>query len=107
MEKILIGLLGTTLYGVAISVGIGKRLDEELVTRPLIVAGGVLIVIGSYAWYKADPGVFVELFVWFAALSAPMWTRSGILFLQERDAAELARHRLDPRVDGDSNHDGA
>lgn len=107
MEKLLIGLLATTLYGVVISFGLGRKLDDEVVTRPLVVAGGVLIVIGSYAWYRVDAALFVELFVWFASLSAPMWMRSGLLFLQEREREALARHSIDPRVGGDSYHDGA
>jgi hypothetical protein len=102
VEKLLIGLLAATLYAAMISVGMGRRFDDEIVTRPLVVAGGVLIVIGSYAWYKSDADILVELFIWFAALSVPMWTRSGILYLQQLDRAALARHSL-----SDSHHDGA
>jgi hypothetical protein len=100
MEKPLIGLLAATLYAILISTQPGRRFDDEAVTRPLVVAGGVLIVIGAYAWYKADAGVFVELFMWFAGLSVPMWTRAGILYFQQADRAALARHSL-----GDDAHD--
>lgn len=100
MEKLLIAILAATLYAALISVGIGRRFDDEVMTRPIVVAGGVLIVIGAFAWYKGDADLFAELFMWFAACSAPMWTRSGILYLQQLDRAALARHSLDHTHDG-------
>lgn len=92
MEMLITGLL-SILYGIVISFGYGKRLDDNIVTRPIIVIGGVLIVLGGYAWGARDLDAFWELLKWFAAGGLPMILRSGLIFVRQQEATEKAQEQ--------------
>ena len=88
--------LSSTLYAAAISVGYGKRMDDDIVTRPLVVAGGVAIVIAGYSASKRDGSIFRDLFLWFAVAALPLMLRSALLGFFKADSDALEAHRIIP-----------
>lgn len=90
---ILVMVLMAIVYASAISVGWGKRMDDDVATRPVILAGGVLIVIASYAWSKSNIQVFYDLLVWFSLAAIPLFIRSAILHFQQEDAKAHQREQ--------------
>lgn len=86
--------LGSALYAAAISVGYGKRMDDDIVTRPLVVAGGVAIVIAGYSASRRDGSLFRDLFMWFAFAALPLMLRSALLGFFKADNDELEANSI-------------
>lgn len=80
-----------SLYAAAISFGLLKEFNEHPSTAPLVVAGGVLLVIGIGTWGKWD--VFVQWFLLFAAGGIPMLVRGAVMHVLEQRALRLARYQ--------------
>lgn len=95
LTGLLITVLVAVIYAGLISVGYGKRMDDLIVTRPLVVAGGVLIVIVGKTW--GDWQETGEWVVWFGACSVAMWVRSAIFFFKQLDREKVEReeHELE------------
>lgn len=92
MEHIAITFAGCTLYAIAISVGLGRKLAEHQVTLPVVVAGGVLIVLIGYSW--GDWQQFADLLLWFALCSLPLLLRAAVLFVWEAERAQLDKYSV-------------
>ena len=92
MEHLFVTVGASVLYAVAISVGYGRKLDESEVTRPLVVAGGVLIVLAGYT--RLEWQQFSELFIFFTFAAIPQMLRVAILFVRRQDAAARKAHSV-------------
>lgn len=88
------------LYAVLLCYGYLRDLDEYTVTRPIVVAGGVLLVISVGTW--GDWAAFNRWFLLFGAAGIPMLLRSAFLFVIEQRTKRLSQH--DP---GATHADGA
>ena len=104
MMELVITFLLSVLYGIVISVGYGKRLDDNIATRPIVVVGGVLIVIGGYAWSKGSLELLEELVIWFAVAGMPMAVRCGLIFVKQDEEAEKKLEQAQQQIErlGDS-----
>lgn len=92
MEQIAITLAASAVYAAAISTGIGRKLAEEQVTLPIVVAGGVLIVLTGYSW--GDWQQFADLLLWFALCALPLLVRAAVLHVQEQEQARVERYSV-------------
>jgi hypothetical protein len=89
VEGPIIALVFSTLYAVAISFGIGREMDDRVVTRPLIVAGGIVIVVIVKEWGNwAEMG---EWLLWFGAAGIPQMVRVAVLHINADKKARLIR----------------
>lgn len=89
MEKLAFSFLIMCLYAILISTGIGRRMDDDLVTRWIVVVGGVLIVLVPNAWGDWD-----SLRGWLIAFglnSFPLIGRAAYLYHADRRVAEIRR----------------
>src|SRR3990172_10407671 len=87
------------LYAAAISFGLLKEINQHTATAPIVVAGGVLIVIGIGT--MGDWDAFSRWFMLFAAAGIPMLLRGPVVFVLEQRAAELKQYKP-----GDSHAEG-
>ncbi len=97
MERLIITLAAATLYAIFISNGIGRELDDRIVTRPLVVAGGVVIVILGKTW--GDWQEAGEWFLWFALASGPLLLRSAVIHIHNEQREKLARYSVSEDVE--------
>lgn len=89
MDGPLVALVGSTLYAVAISFGVGRDMDERTVTRPLIVAGGIAIVVLAKEWGNwREVG---EWFLWFGAAGIPQAVRVAVIHINADKRAQLTK----------------
>lgn len=92
MEQIAITVTAVSVYAVAISTGIGRKLAEEQVTLPIVVAGGVLIVLAGYSW--GDWRQFSDLLLWFALCALPLLVRAAVLHVREQERRQLQHYSV-------------
>jgi len=81
----------TTTYALLISIPIVRAVEEDMMTRWMITAGGVALVLVSAAWN--GPVDMLTLFVHFGVASVPFWIRSTVYHLE----AERRRRLEDVR----------
>jgi len=98
MEMLFVGLL-SVLYGILISFGYGKRLDDNIVTRPFVVVVGVVIVLAGYAWEQKSIEVFWEQLKWFCVGGIPMILRTSLLFVHQQAQEEKKQEKLQNDID--------
>lgn len=97
MERLIITVAAATLYAVSISFGMGRELDDRIVTRPLVVAGGVAIVILGKTWGDwNEAGVW---FLWFALASVPLLVRSAMIHIHNDQREKLARYSVSEDIE--------
>lgn len=87
MDGPIIVLVASTLYAIAISFGLGREMDDRIVTRPLIVAGGIAIVVFAKEWGNWQE--IGEWLLWFLAAGFPQAVRVAVLHINAEKKARL------------------
>lgn len=87
MDDLFWVLVSSTLYSVAISGGIGRDMDDHIVTRPLVISAGIFMVIAVKEW--GNWPVVVEWLIWFCVAGIPQTIRVAVIYLREEKKAKL------------------
>lgn len=99
-DGLLIVVLASALYAVAISFGMPREFDNRAITRPIIVAGGLAIVIVVKEWGDWDEmGMW---FIWLGIAAVPQVLRVAVIHVQEERKKNLQRHAIDPGKSNDN-----
>ena len=92
IPKELVLVAASTAYALLRSQGIGRKLDDERVSRPLVVAGGVLLTIAVWSW--GDATQMGSWFTAFAIASLPQLLEVAVTHVREREQQNVARHSV-------------
>lgn len=80
MDRLIIVFLCSALLAIGISFGIGRELDDRIVTRPWVVAAGVLLVVLCKEWGNWE--VVSEWCMWFAVAGMPQAFRVAVIHIR-------------------------
>lgn len=100
MEGLLIAILASALYAVAISWGMAREFDNRIVTRPIIVAGGIAIVVLAKEWGNWD--IVSSWFIWLGVSAIPQVIRVAVIHVNDERRKRLQRAGIQPPGDNDN-----
>lgn len=86
-EGLLIVIMASALYAIAISYGMPREMDNRIITRPIVVAGGIAIVIVVKEWGNWD--AMVTWFVWLAVSAIPQVIRVAVIHINDDKRRKL------------------
>lgn len=93
MERLALMVMGQALFAIAITPkGFLRNLDDHVITRPIIVATGIALVVFTKEW--GNWAEIQEWVMWFGVAAIPQVLRVAYLYFEQDRERALEQHRI-------------